>query len=153
MKHKEFIKSCGIILTALFLAGCSKPEINAPSTNDLDLSPTTIVTQSITDENQLKDPAIIQEDSTSDAMIEDISSTRLAEDENALDLSGPITGIYQGQIDGHSIEILVDDQYIELNADDIGQYLDGLEKDDKVEFTASISASDQMMLESIKELK
>jgi hypothetical protein len=77
----------------------------------------------------------------------------LAGDENPLDLSAPIQGVYQGQIDNHSIEVLVGDLYVVLNADDIGQYLKGLEKDDPVEFTASVSPSDQLMLESIVEIK
>jgi hypothetical protein len=106
----------------------------------------------ITDQYQVAYPSLALEEN-SDVNPDNISGTMLAGDENPLDLSGPITGIYQGQIDNHSIEVLVGDLYVVLNADDIGQYLEGLDKDDPVEFTASISPADQLMLESIVEVK
>jgi hypothetical protein len=106
----------------------------------------------VVDKDQVEYPALALEESSLDTT-GNIGGTMLAGEENPLDLSSPIKGIYQGQIDNHSIEVLVGDLYVVLNADDIGKYLDGLEKDDNVEFTASVSPADQLMLDSIVEVK
>lgn len=65
----------------------------------------------------------------------------------------PVVGIYQGMMDNHTIEVLVGDVYTPYSAEDIAQYVDGLEKGDKVEITTTVSPSDQILLESIKKVE
>lgn len=69
------------------------------------------------------------------------------------DFENPVTGIYKGQIDNHSIEVLVGEEYMTFSADDITDLLKGIEIGDKIEITRSISPSDQIMVESIKTLQ
>lgn len=65
----------------------------------------------------------------------------------------PVVGIYQGMMDNHTIEVLVGDVYTPYTAEDIAQYVDGLEKGDKVEITTTVSPSDQILLESIHKVE
>ncbi len=69
------------------------------------------------------------------------------------DFENPVIGIYQGQIDSHSIEVLVGEEYLTFSADDIGQFLKGIKIGDKVEITRTISPSDQVLVESITKVK
>lgn len=69
------------------------------------------------------------------------------------DFENPVIGLYQGQIDNHSIEVLVGEEYISFSADDIGQYLKGIEVGDKIEITRAISPSDQVTVESITKVQ
>ena len=78
-----------------------------------------------------------------------IGDTVLRIEDGGIDYSQPIIGIYQGQMDNHSIEVLVNDEYMPFSADDIGQFLEGIEIGDKIEIRVSISPSDQIIVESI----
>lgn len=69
------------------------------------------------------------------------------------DFENPVSGIYQGQIDNHSIEVLVGEEYMTFSADDIARLLKGIEIGDKIEITRSISPSDQVTVESITKLQ
>ena len=69
------------------------------------------------------------------------------------DFNNPVIGIYQGQIDSHSIEVLVGEEYMAFSADEIDRFLKGIEVGDKVEITRSISPSDQVTVESITKVK
>ncbi len=69
------------------------------------------------------------------------------------DFQNPVTGIYQGQIDNHSIEVLVGEEYMTFSADDIGQFLKGIEVGDKIEIMRAISPSDQVTVESITKVQ
>lgn len=82
-----------------------------------------------------------------------LGDARLAFEDSPLNFNGDNQGIYQGQVDPHSIELLVGDSYVVLNADDIVQYLDGIEPGDTVSFKVSISPNDQLMLDSIVEIQ
>jgi hypothetical protein len=79
--------------------------------------------------------------------------TMLRIDENAVDYSQPILGTYQGLVDNHSIEVLVGDKYMVFSADDIAKYVEGFNTGDDVKIIASISPSDQIVLESIERLQ
>ena len=59
-------------------------------------------------------------------------------------------GIYQGLIDGNSLEVLVDGVYMALRNPDVENMAEGLEKDDEVEIAYSISDEGQFLLESIE---
>ena len=65
------------------------------------------------------------------------------------DFENPVTGIYQGQIDNHSIEVLVGDEYMVFTADEIDRFLKGIQIGDQIEITRSISPSDQITVENI----
>ena len=69
------------------------------------------------------------------------------------DFENPVTGIYQGQVDNHSIEVLVGEEYMTFSADDIAGLIKGIEIGDRIEITRSISPSDQVMVESITKLQ
>ncbi len=60
------------------------------------------------------------------------------------------TGIYQGLIDGNSIEVLVDGVYMALRNTEVETMTEGLDKDQPVSFTYSISPEGQFLLKSIK---
>ncbi len=68
------------------------------------------------------------------------------------DFENPVIGIYQGQIDNHSIEVLVGEAYMVFTADDMDQYIKGLQSGDQVEVIRTVSPSDQVMLERIIKL-
>jgi len=59
------------------------------------------------------------------------------------------SGIYQGLIDGNSIEVLVGDVYMALRNEEVESMTEGLDRDDEVEITYSISPQGQFLLESI----
>lgn len=84
---------------------------------------------------------------------EDASGTMLRIDENSIDFSQPIAGIYQGQMDNHTIEVLVGDIYMPFTSDNIEKYLEGIEEGDSIEITVSISPSDQWIVEDIVKIQ
>ncbi|MBN1624593.1 MAG: protease complex subunit PrcB family protein [Clostridia bacterium] len=59
------------------------------------------------------------------------------------------TGIYQGLIDGNSIEVLVDGVYMALRNTEVETMTEGLKKDDSVEIKYTVSSEDQFLLISI----
>ena len=58
-------------------------------------------------------------------------------------------GIYQGLIDGNSIEVLVDGVYMALRNTEVETMTEGIEKDDSVKITYTISSEGQFLLLSI----
>jgi hypothetical protein len=79
--------------------------------------------------------------------------TRLSADEGGIDYSKPIIGVYKGQMDNNSIEVLVDDTYVAFFAIDITQYLKGIEEGDTIEITAEVSPSDQIVVNNIEKVE
>ncbi len=62
------------------------------------------------------------------------------------------TGIYQGLIDGNSLEVLVENEYMALRNSEVETMAEGLEKGNAVEIRYSVSDEGQLILESIKAL-
>lgn len=60
------------------------------------------------------------------------------------------SGIYQGLIDGNSIEVLVGDVYMAIRNTEVESMTEGLKRFDAVEITYSISDKNQFLLVSIK---
>lgn len=60
------------------------------------------------------------------------------------------SGIYQGLIDGNSLEVLVGDTYIALRNTEVETMAEGIEKDDIVNITYTVSDEGQFQLLSIK---
>ncbi|MBH1939968.1 protease complex subunit PrcB family protein [Mobilitalea sibirica] len=82
-----------------------------------------------------------------------LGGTMLRFDENPIDYSKPIIGIYKGQMDNHTIEVLVGDMYVPFVADEIDRFLEGIDVEDTIEITVSISPSDQVIVENIEKVK
>lgn len=99
------------------------------------------------------DLILLDKETIENSNLDGLGDARLAFEESPLNFNGDNQGIYQGQVDPHSIELLVGDSYVVLNADDIVQYLDGIEPGDTVSFKVSISPNDQLMLDSIVEIQ
>jgi hypothetical protein len=68
------------------------------------------------------------------------------------DSSGTVkaTGIYQGLIDGNSLEVLVDDVYMAFRNTDVETMVEGLKTGDEVEIWYSLSDEGRFLLKSIK---
>lgn len=79
--------------------------------------------------------------------------TMLNADENPIDFSQPIIGVYQGRIDNNSIEIAVGEMPVALFSYELDQYLEGIEEGDTIEVTVSVSPSDQLIVEEIIKLE
>ena len=69
-----------------------------------------------------------------------------------IDYSKPIQGIYQGQADNHTIEVVVGDIYTSFYADEIDRFLKGIEIGDSVEIMVEIAPSDQIILTDLVKL-
>jgi len=79
--------------------------------------------------------------------------TMLNADENPIDFSKPIVGVYQGRIDNNSIELAVGEMPVALFSYELDQYLEGIEEGDSIEVTVSVSPSDQLIVEDIIKLE
>lgn len=107
----------------------------------------------IRDQNQYE-YTIINLDEISVEDSDDLAGgTMLRVEDGGIDYSQPVTGVYVGQIDNNSIEVLVEDTNLAFFAIDITQYLKGIEEGDKIEITAEISPSDQIIVKNISKVK
>lgn len=79
--------------------------------------------------------------------------TMLGSDENPIDFSKPVIGIYQGQIDNNSIEVKVQDTYLAVRTGEVREQLEDLETGDTVEMTLTVSPSDQLIASEIKKME
>lgn len=79
--------------------------------------------------------------------------TMLNIDENPIDFSKPIVGVYQGRIDNNSIEAKVGETFMAFFSYELDQYLENIEEGDTIEITVSISPSDQLIVEDIVEIQ
>lgn len=96
----------------------------------------------VKDQNQTEYPFI--DDITVPQGDDLAGGARLAD--GPIDYSKPIQGIYQGQMDNHTIEVLVGDTYTPFYADEIDRFLKGIKIGDTVEITVEISPGDQIIL-------
>ena len=79
-------------------------------------------------------------------------STMLRIDEGGIDYSKPIEGIYQGQVDDHTIEVLVGETSMTFYAKDMDTYLSDLSVGDSIEITITVSPSDQIIVDNIEKI-
>ena len=80
------------------------------------------------------------------------AGTMLSSDESKVDFTKPVRGIYQGQIDGNSIEVKILDDYYAFRTQEVQNQIDGLETGDIVEVVVEISPYDQLIAKKIKKV-
>lgn len=99
----------------------------------------------VRDQNQIEyQRARLRGDDTNAA-----GGTMLNQDENPIDFSKPIIGVYQGRIDNNSIEVVVGEIPIALFSYDMDKHLEGINEGDTIEAKVSISPSDQIIVEEL----
>lgn len=107
----------------------------------------------IRDQNQEEYKLISADDLENGTANGALGDTVLRIDPSVIDYSKPVIAIYKGMLDDQTMEVMVEDNSMTFSADNMAKLLEGIEVEDKIEITVSISPSDQLIVENVVKVK